>query len=259
MGSILHQWDNQISFFTSFPEFELCLFDNRGSGLTASPDIYYSTSEMAQDALELLNYLQWKRVHVVGVSMGGMIAQELAWKLENRVASLTLVSTYAYFNGMTLPAIQNIVLSKPSNTILAFCERISNLLFPQGWLNAPCLVDSKYKDNREYAITYFNHRYSQTGLQTPTGRFRQQIACLAHYMDKRLSDLREHGYPILILTGDQDQVLRQPTSSVYLASALNDRLEIYVGGGHALRMQDPEWHDRLLMENIRKGMEIVNN
>lgn len=58
----------------------------------------YSTSEMAKDVLELLEYLKWtekRQLHIVGISMGGMISQELALMIPERIASLSLVSTAA--------------------------------------------------------------------------------------------------------------------------------------------------------------------
>lgn len=58
----------------------------------------YSTSEMAKDVVELVDYIGWKetkQLHIVGVSMGGMIAQELAFLIPGRVASLVLQSTAA--------------------------------------------------------------------------------------------------------------------------------------------------------------------
>jgi pimeloyl-ACP methyl ester carboxylesterase len=59
----------------------------------------YSTSEMAKDFIEVIDHLGWtgnRQLHVVGVSMGGMIAQELGLLIPERVASLSLVSTAAY-------------------------------------------------------------------------------------------------------------------------------------------------------------------
>lgn len=57
---------------------------------------------MAKDALGLVNSLGWDRFHVVGESMGGMIAQELALLVSHRILTLTLVSTHA---GYALPPV----------------------------------------------------------------------------------------------------------------------------------------------------------
>jgi pimeloyl-ACP methyl ester carboxylesterase len=103
-GNICHQWDLQVEYFTQFPEFSILIFDNRGSGFSSSPSGRYTTKQMAIDTLELLDHLRWERFHVVGLSMGGMVAQELAFLCgsgcRKRIASLTLESTVAYFNGL---------------------------------------------------------------------------------------------------------------------------------------------------------------
>ena len=56
------------------------MFDNRGMGESDKPLLRYTTSEMAKDVVELLDHVGWtqeRNVHVVGISMGGMISQEL--------------------------------------------------------------------------------------------------------------------------------------------------------------------------------------
>ena len=70
-------------------------FDNRGCGRSSAPlTLNYTTVQMAKDALELIDHLGWSQCHVVGVSMGGMIALEFALLASRRILSLTLLATH---------------------------------------------------------------------------------------------------------------------------------------------------------------------
>jgi len=82
LGGYLKTWQRQIKDFghTEGDKYSCLVFDNRGMGESDKPVMRYSTSEMAKDVVELLDYVGWveeRSVHVVGISMGGMIAQEL--------------------------------------------------------------------------------------------------------------------------------------------------------------------------------------
>ncbi|KAK9840782.1 hypothetical protein WJX81_004350 [Elliptochloris bilobata] len=72
-----------------------CTFDNRGIGLSSIPTegSAYSTRLMAYDVLGLLDHLQWRRAHLVGLSLGGFVACKAAALAPLRVASLTLLAT----------------------------------------------------------------------------------------------------------------------------------------------------------------------
>lgn len=69
------------------------IYDNRGTGMSDKPDTPYTIAMFASDAVSLLDALNVPRAHVFGVSMGGMIAQELTIHYPQRVASLILGCT----------------------------------------------------------------------------------------------------------------------------------------------------------------------
>ena len=101
-----------LTVFAPFTEqlarnFRVITFDNRGAGRTDKPDAPYSIPMMAQDTVGLMDALGIHRAHVVGVSMGGRIAMELAAQHPDRVDRLVLISTAATGTGrlrMSFPA-----------------------------------------------------------------------------------------------------------------------------------------------------------
>jgi 3-oxoadipate enol-lactonase len=73
--------------------FELLSFDQRGTGQTDKPDSPYTMTDYARDAASLMDAVGWNSAHVVGVSFGGMVAQELALQFPRYVRSLVLACT----------------------------------------------------------------------------------------------------------------------------------------------------------------------
>jgi pimeloyl-ACP methyl ester carboxylesterase len=86
-------WALQMADFAA--RHRVIAFDNRGVGQTDAPDEPYTTRMMAADALGLMDALGVDSAHVLGVSMGGMIAQELVLARPERVRSLHLACTFA--------------------------------------------------------------------------------------------------------------------------------------------------------------------
>jgi pimeloyl-ACP methyl ester carboxylesterase len=104
LGAFKTAWWRQTRHFghRHGTTYSCLIFDNRGMGQSSKPTRRYSTSEMARDTVDLLTHLGWlpsaadatrRDLNVIGVSMGGMIAQELALLVPASIASLVLAST----------------------------------------------------------------------------------------------------------------------------------------------------------------------
>jgi pimeloyl-ACP methyl ester carboxylesterase len=74
--------------------FDCIVFDNRGMGKSGQAQLPFTTADLAGDTIGLLDALEIERAHVVGISMGGMVAQEMALAYPERFRTLTLGATY---------------------------------------------------------------------------------------------------------------------------------------------------------------------
>jgi 3-oxoadipate enol-lactonase len=94
LGQDTATWAFQISDFSE--HFRLILLDNRDSGKSSSCSEPYTTETMARDILGFMDHLGLDRAHILGTSMGGMIAQQVALMAPERVISLVLASTTSW-------------------------------------------------------------------------------------------------------------------------------------------------------------------
>ncbi|KAF2198280.1 alpha/beta hydrolase-like protein, partial [Delitschia confertaspora ATCC 74209] len=150
LGGMGYSWQRQTKDFahTQADKYTSLVFDNRGIGESDKPCKRYTTSEMAKDTLELIDHIGWTRkreLHIVGISMGGMIAQELAWLIPDRVCTLSLVSTAAgLFNTIgfieNLKNRANLFIPKPVDIQIANLKRN---LFTADWLSEPDALASE--------------------------------------------------------------------------------------------------------------------
>jgi pimeloyl-ACP methyl ester carboxylesterase len=85
-------WDPKLIEETS-KKYKIAIFDNRGAGRTDAPKIDYSIKMFADDTAKLMDNLKIQKAHILGISMGGMIAQEFALTYPQRVEKLVLCST----------------------------------------------------------------------------------------------------------------------------------------------------------------------
>ncbi|OQR87599.1 serine protease family S33 [Achlya hypogyna] len=238
-------WLPLLSAFRASPtasKYQLVTFDNRGVGGSDKPWGRYSTSQMATDAKLLLDHLGWCRAHVVGASMGGMIAQELAHAYPRHVQSLALLVTSPSFALGPWPS---------WHQLAAYWAIGRSILFPSPQTGAGTMLYVLFPD--EYlrtehapdltvgAILHRHHleRQEQTA-PTLSGVLGQYAAVMLHRMSYwRLRQVAEAGYPILIVGAKKDRMLH-PDHSKQLYEALRGpktTLAMYEGSGHDVHVQ----------------------
>ena len=104
LGGNIAMWDNELIQALA-RRFEVVVFDNRGTGRSDKPDMEYSIEMFADDAAALFDALRVESAHILGASMGGMIAQEFAIRYPQKCRKLVLCCT--------LPGGDNVVPPTP--------------------------------------------------------------------------------------------------------------------------------------------------
>ncbi|KAF7983056.1 hypothetical protein HWV62_23949 [Athelia sp. TMB] len=221
------------------------------------------TGGMAEDAIVLLDYLGWKgdrEVHVVGVSLGGMIAQELATRIPERIASLTLTVTTAggsSFNNLPpwkgFSSLARLMVVTEPHAKMAI---IYDMMYPSSWLAEKALNDPEGRTNAELLKEDYLRRFELTPPQTLGGAVSQMAAGLTHSVSKaRLVRIASTIPKVLIVTGDVDHLVA-PTNSKYLSQCMPQaEYVIFENTGHGLCIQRKERYNALLEKVFAEGRE----
>ncbi|CAG8543059.1 6662_t:CDS:10 [Ambispora leptoticha] len=258
-------WSHQVKYFGSHKDYQICVFDNRGIGWSGNdifnvPPGFYSTSQMADDTFDLLDHLSWtSKVHLVGVSMGGMIAQEMAYARPEYFQSLCLTSTHA---GGCVPPLTGVLTIMRSMFIRDRHKKIPimiKLLFPPSWLDSPAPSGSSFETNKAHLMEELRRQIQLTNPTTLTGSVGQIAAVLSHGVSReRLIQIRENIPRILVITGTWDNLVN-PKNSYYLGEELQADLQIFEGSGHALPTEQAERYNMALEDHFRKAEMISLN
>ncbi|KAG3201013.1 hypothetical protein PC128_g4187 [Phytophthora cactorum] len=238
---LVDKWDAK----TQGKKLKILSFDNRGAGGSDAPFTHYTTSQMAQDTLSLLNYVGWDSAHFVGGSMGGMIAIELAATVPERVLSLALLLTT---RGAYLPHPR---MWKPflGSVLGGSMQCVMELLYPSTILNKP--IDGRDGLTVQDVLKkYHATPQSDNALPPLYALIAQGVACLTHWVsDDRLELVAKSDFPILIIGGKQD-ILIPPENSVTLIERLKGEhvhTLFFETGGHGAFFQ--------FVEEIADGLQ----
>ena len=224
--------------------FQVITFDNRGVGSSDKPCGPYSIRMMAEDTIGLMDHLGIEKAHILGVSMGGYIAQELAINHPERVRKLVLGCTYAcqdetgghsseYYKGMGL------VEGCPADELGRIpIEKVLRTEFPLAFNSRLYMI----------GVAPFINIYAR--LMATEGVAAQFQAIVGHDTLERLTMIQA---PTLVITGTGDRIIK-PASSDVLAKMIPDaRLVKIEGGPHSVFIGMRKRFNREVLDFLREG------
>jgi pimeloyl-ACP methyl ester carboxylesterase len=199
-------------------------FDNRGVGNSDKPGRAYSMKMMADDIVGLMDHLGIKKAHVLGVSMGGMIAQAVAINYPDRVNKLILGCTFAGRSGASGPSAE---LLKALGYAEDYTEGDARSIPIRKMTDT---IASLSFNRKLYRVILLSLMKITTRLKYDTGLPGQMEAILGH---NTLNDLPAVKIPTLVITGTEDRVINPGSSEVIAKLIPNARLVKVEGGSHA--------------------------
>jgi 3-oxoadipate enol-lactonase len=238
VGAIGNVWRPQIDGLRD--RFSLIAFDNRGIGASTITDGSLSIEAMADDALAILDAEGIDRCHVVGHSMGGLIAMQLALTSPRRVKSLTLLSTFP--DGKSGSRLTAANLWTGIRTVIG-----TNTSRRKAFMSL--VVSQKgMRTNRERLATEMRHLFGRDLAQQPS-IIRRQLRAMSRFDPKwRLRCLA--ATRTLVVTGKEDRIAL-PAHGRTLAAAIPGAMYLELeNAGHAVPIESAALINRLLAEHM---------
>lgn len=220
-------WSFQTQAFSE--NYQVLLFDNRGVGRTDSPEMEYTTEMMADDLAGLLDVLEINKAHVLGLSLGGMIAQEFALKYPDRVERLILAVTAAR-PAKTAMRTNHIIetLYKMAQNEVGLEERTRMFMV---WSFSP-----RFFEDPKQAQIMVNLVANAPHPQPLQGLAGQLAAASRHDTYDRLEQIQA---PTLVLGAREDLLLPARHSEELAEGIKNSRLHMIDDAAHLFCIEQP--------------------
>ena len=235
LGSTRLGWWKQIEPFSK--KFRVINLDNRDAGDSALGTGPYTIADMAEDVAGVIKNLNLGRTHIVGISMGGMITQELVIRHPELVDKLVLVATTA--GGPTgvnpKPEIAALLM-RTEGDIETRVRRTFTAIAGEGYM-------AKHPEDLDQIVK--NAIAKPMSLESYQ---RQLGACMVHFNKGTAERLAQITAPTLVVHGDYDPLIPYPNGK-YLAEHIKGaRLSTYPGVGHIVPIESPERFNREVIE-----------
>jgi 3-oxoadipate enol-lactonase len=238
-------WAPQIPALSE--RYRVIAFDNRGAGRTSQPEEPYTIPQMAADAAAMLDHLAIESAHIVGASMGGMIAQEFALRYSSRVRGLVLACTTP--GGPHSAGYDKMMTSSEEGLATA---DLSEMLTPE-----------RVKEGMDLMFTPEFQAHPGVGLiqtgaaamlypQSLAGMKGQLAAVRAHDTYDRLPKIAA---PTLVIAGDADMLVDARNSPILASRIPGARLIMLPGQRHGFTAERPDETNRAILDFLAEVRE----
>jgi 3-oxoadipate enol-lactonase len=251
LGGNIHFWEFQIPAFAE--RYRTIAFDNRGAGRSDKPAGPYTMQLLADDAIALLDAVGVERAHVIGISMGGMIAQDLVLRYPSRVGSLVLAATFARPDDkartLAVEGSAQVGAPSPLSMLQGGTMDLSTIDLKQLFKFMMTLILTPEFIQREKPwLRSLLERAQQYGF-SPEAFMAQVSAILNHDAAEKLRELKT---PTLVMTGTAD-VLVPPHHSDELAALIPGATLVRIEGGtHGFNVERKEEFNKVVLDFLRE-------
>ena len=232
-------WKPQTRVFKKY--YCVITFDNRGAGQSDKPEGPYTIKMMADDTIGLMDHLNIQSADILGYSMGGMIAQELAINHPERVRKLVLASTWARM-GETSGRSDEL-----ARAMQEFEKSSHDVASRRRFASAFLDLAINKRSNRVFYLPILKAliRIAPVSMLGSDG---QADAAGAHDAADRLNMIKA---PTLVTCGTEDRLIK-PSSSYLIASLVpNAKLVKVPGGGHSFASEMSGEFNRVVLDFLR--------
>ena len=232
LSADLQYWRFQVPALSE--HYRVICFDNRGAGRSIAPDETHSLLDLVDDLVALLDHLEIDSAHVLGHSMGGLIAQWLAVSHPKRIRRLVLVGSFAAPDGLLRVAIRNWMAIRrsdmPWEQVVRYVSR---------WA-----YGSELANNEATYEAFIGAAASNRYPQTLQGFIQQAEALLAAEASSGLATVSA---PTLVIVGEQDGLAPKYLSEQLVALIQDSRLQV-LPGAHSGFVEYPEHYNRVFLD-----------
>jgi len=224
-------------------ENEVIVLDNRNVGGSFNSSKNYDTADLSEDVNYLIQSLHFSKINLLGISMGGMIAQQFAINYPNKVDHLILVNTFIAGVQPTLPPkeVQDDLYHPPNGKLKQYFLAL-RVLFPP---------EARYKMFFVFMRDRFNPSLKEAPLSSTVIKQQQNLVLNWIKNKNALQKIKQLKIPVLILSGGADAIIPYQNSDVLKKAIPHATMIRWQRGGHAMTFQYPKEMAKVINEWIK--------